>query len=67
MDLVQLGIYDVSGRLIRQIFDGALGPGAHDLPWGGCRDEGRRAPAGIYLARVSAPEGIRTWKFMLMR
>jgi flagellar hook assembly protein FlgD len=53
---VSLVVYDVSGRRVRTLVDGAaeLGAGAHTADWNGLDDGGRRVPAGLYFARLEA-------------
>lgn len=44
-----LRVYDVSGRLIRALYDGPLDPGSRSFAWDG-RDQGaRRVFAGTYF------------------
>ncbi len=52
---VSLVVYDVAGRRVRTLVDGAaLDAGAHTADWNGLDDGGRRVPAGLYFARLSA-------------
>lgn len=46
-----LGVYDISGRLVRTLQRGTLAAGPHRFEWNGRDDGGRRAPAGIYFVR----------------
>jgi len=50
----RLEITDVSGRIVRSV-DGTLGDG---FEWDGRDRGGRRVPAGIYLYRLTTPEGV---------
>ena len=52
---VQLVIYDVRGRLVRNLADGSRGVGTHVVDWDGRDRKGRNVPAGTYfsLLRVS--------------
>jgi hypothetical protein len=49
----EVAVYDVKGSLIRQIWNGHLVEGFHDLSWNGKTDRGEGAPSGVYLLRVS--------------
>ena len=50
---VMLRVYDLRGRLVRRLVDGETrGAGANAEPWNGRDDEGRAAPAGIYVVRL---------------
>lgn len=47
-------IFDARGRRTRRLFSGHLGPGSHRFHWDGRAGDGRPAPAGTYLAVVTA-------------
>jgi hypothetical protein len=49
-----VAIWDVGGRLVRKLYDGALEPGAHDFAWDRRDARGRTVPAGIYWIRARA-------------
>ncbi len=52
---VKLGIYDVSGRLVRTLRDGAPEEaGPHSAVWRGRDDDNRRLPSGVYFYRLEA-------------
>jgi hypothetical protein len=54
---VELGLYDVAGRLVRTLVGregGELGPGLHTVAWDGRDDGGRRVAGGVYFARLRA-------------
>jgi hypothetical protein len=65
--IVKLKVYDVSGRLVRTLVDGPLGPGLHQRVWDGRTDRGGRADAGVYFARLEAEAGIRSRKLIMLR
>src|SRR5262249_54430524 len=48
---VQLGVFDLHGRLVRELFSGSKGPGDYRQPWDGRDGGGVPAPAGVYFAR----------------
>lgn len=56
---VQLGMYDLHGRLVKELFSGTKAPGAYRLSWDGRDASGMRAPAGVYFARGTF-DGLRT-------
>jgi flagellar hook assembly protein FlgD len=58
-------IFGVDGRLIRTLADGEAGAGLHELFWDGCDDAGRRAGAGVYFCRLSAP-GVEESRRMIL-
>lgn len=54
---VTLEVFDVRGRLVRELKRGVMPAGDHELVWDGRTDGGRRASAGIYFVRYRG-EGI---------
>ncbi|MBU1071842.1 hypothetical protein KKG45_01195 [bacterium] len=54
---VSLIVYDLQGRLVRRLFEGALAAGTHARAWDGRGDDGRRVAGGPYLMRLYAPGG----------
>ncbi len=52
---VKLGIYDVTGRLVRNLADGReLEAGTHSMEWDGHDDGGALVAAGLYFCRLDA-------------
>ncbi len=51
---VMLGIYDVSGRLVRQLVDADLAANEYLATWDGLAESGETAAAGVYFYRLSA-------------
>lgn len=52
----RMDLFGLDGRLIRQT-SGAVEPGTRRIAWSLSDAEGTRVPAGIYLWRLSAPDG----------
>ncbi len=50
----RLEVFDVAGRLIATVFNGALPAGPGEFKWNGYDTTGRRARAGLYFYRLSA-------------
>lgn len=50
-------IYDVRGRLVRDLQPGRLGAGAHRIDWDGRDERGATVATGVYLVRVQAGGG----------
>ncbi|MBU1698678.1 MAG: T9SS type A sorting domain-containing protein [Candidatus Eisenbacteria bacterium] len=53
--VMDLSVYDISGRLIRTLIHGAVDPGEHQLNWDGRTNAGHAAGSGIYFLRMQAP------------
>ena len=64
---VAVAVHDVQGRLVRRLAAGAYGAGRHELVWDGRDDRGRAAGAGVYLVRLSAPQGEAVTRIVLIK
>jgi hypothetical protein len=49
---ISVDAFDVAGRRIRSLFDGALAPGSQTVRWNLADDSGSRVSAGVYFIRV---------------
>jgi VCBS repeat protein/flagellar hook capping protein FlgD len=58
---VSVGVYDLTGRRVATLAEGALSAGRHALAWDGRSVAGGPAPAGLYFVRAHWPgfEGTR--------
>ncbi len=67
--MVQMYIYDVTGRLVRKLIDERRYPGEHSVVWDGRNDSGGEVSSGVYFVRliVSDLELIKPRKIMLVR
>lgn len=59
---VSLAIYDVRGRELRKLLEGASEPGIRTLVWDGRDDTGAEVAAGIYFARCVAGQQVMVRK-----
>ncbi|MGH7726255.1 MAG: choice-of-anchor D domain-containing protein [Candidatus Eiseniibacteriota bacterium] len=57
-------IFDVAGRRVRMLVEGEHPAGRHPLVWQGEGDDGTRSAAGVYLLKLSTPEGVRVRRFV---
>ncbi len=65
---VRLAVYDVQGKLIRVLMEGAMPAGDHDAVWRGDDASGRRVASGVYLARLEMPgNASQTEKMVLLK
>lgn len=63
----EVNAYDVAGRLVRTLHQGALRAGAHALDWDGRDDEGRDVRSGIYFIRIRSGDTTISTKVFRMR
>ena len=64
---VDLGVYDVAGRLVRTLHTGPLAPGDHRFTWDGRDDRGGAVSSGIYLVRIHDGTAVTFKKVVLAR
>jgi hypothetical protein len=65
---VQLRIYDVSGRLVRELLRGETRPAGHgQVNWDGRNVAGSAAPAGVYFYKIQAGEFAATRRMTLIK
>ncbi|HRY83482.1 MAG TPA: T9SS type A sorting domain-containing protein [Candidatus Cloacimonadota bacterium] len=53
-EVAHISVYDLRGRKLKQIFEGQLPQGEHNLAWNGTNAAGKRLSPGIYLLRLSS-------------
>lgn len=66
-DAVHLRVYDVAGRLVRTLAEGARAAGTHRVSWDGRDVEGRAVAAGVYYYRLSAGMVELTRRMILLK
>ena len=64
---VSLNVFDATGRRVAALAGGSYPEGFHTVVWDGRRQDGSRAPAGIYFYRLVTPEGSRSQRLMVLR
>jgi hypothetical protein len=63
---VTLSIYDVSGRLVRTLVDGAMDKGENSSTWDGADNAGNRVGGGIFWMQMSTENGYTSSKKMVV-
>ena len=63
----KLTIHDVAGREIVRLADREFRAGPHRMTWSGVDERGQMAPAGIYFAKLTTPDGERVQRVVRMR
>jgi len=65
---VFLGVYDVSGKLVRTLVDDVRDPGRiHEARWNGKNDTGDGLPSGVYFLRITTDSLTATEKVVLLK
>ena len=67
MTFIELMIYDLSGRRVRQLERGRRMPGAYTVRWDGRDEAGRETGSGIYLYRLKTLQGTQVRKMVRVR
>ncbi len=61
----QVVIYDVIGRRVSTLHEGALGAGRHEFAWSRRDERGMRASAGVYFVRATSGGATRTRRLVV--
>ena len=64
---VEIRVFDLSGRLVRQLFNGHLPPGTHHLAWNGKSDRDQRLASSVYLLHIRAGNQVVKKPVVLLR
>ena len=64
---VELDVYDVQGRRIRQLLSRELAAGNYTIRWDGLLDDGTRAASGLYFSRLRIGSQQATGTMTLVR
>lgn len=64
---VRITVYDVAGRLVREIVNESLDAGIHAARWDGIDASGQRVASGVYFARLEAGNASQTRRIVLLR
>jgi len=65
--MLELAIYDLSGRRVRTLQSGQAEPGRHSASWDLRDESGAVARAGVYFARLSLGSEARSQKVVVVR
>lgn len=64
---VNISIYDVAGRLVRELVNGHRAAGRWSVQWNGDDDRGQRVASGVYFYRMRAGQFVDTKKMVLLK
>src|SRR5690606_16221769 len=59
---LSLAVYDVHGRLVKQLVDGTRSAGFHEISW-----DASGVASGTYFARLSTADATRTQRILLLK
>jgi flagellar hook assembly protein FlgD len=62
-----LSVFDVTGRRVATLVDGAMPAGEHVAEWDGRTIGGGHAGAGVYFTKLQTKNGFRTRKMVMIR
>lgn len=60
-------VYDLAGRLVRNLHSGVLAAGTHEVMWNGRGPDGRMSAAGIYFFRLKTETATDTQRMTLVK
>ena len=63
----RLGLYDISGRMVRELGNELMPAGSHSLVWDGCDGNGVLLPSGLYFCRLETSAGNMVRSVVLLR
>ncbi len=64
---VRLAIYDIKGRLAKELLKGYLPAGTHTATWSLLGNTGLTIPSGVYFCRLEAGGSVSTRRIVLVR
>ncbi len=64
---VSLAVYDLRGRLVKQLAEGTRPAGSYRAFWDGTDASGQQLASGIYFYRLIAGEHVQTRKMVLLK
>ena len=63
---IELGVYDLAGRLVRQLVHDRLPAGAHVTVWDGTDARGQRVPSGVYFSHLKVAGEVRSRRMVVV-
>jgi hypothetical protein len=65
--LVTINIYDLMGRIVKNLVNGQKNAGYNSIQWNATNDKGAPVSAGLYLCTIHAGEFRQTKKMVLLK
>lgn len=64
--LINVSVYDLTGRLVRTLVDGKQEPGLHRVVWDGRDEYGHNMPSGVYFCNLKVGTAINQTRRMVL-
>ena len=64
---VGIAVYDLNGRLVKELYPGLSTPGLYELSWDGLDQSGASLATGLYLISFKSGAELRTQKVLLLK
>lgn len=64
---VNLIVYDITGRKVRELLSGQVSARIHNVQWDGRDASGRAVSSGVYFARLTTGKDIAVRKMLMMK
>jgi hypothetical protein len=64
---VNIQVFDVTGRMVRELFHSTMQAGEHVVRWNGHSEAGSMAATGVYFVRLATSFGTLTQKLLLLK
>jgi hypothetical protein len=64
---VSVVIFDITGRMIKEIVNGKLKQNNHDIQWNGTNNYNEKVSAGVYLVNIQSDNYSNTEKLILLK
>lgn len=64
---IELTIFDVNGRQVRNLFNGQRDSGAYQVTWDGEDDHGSFVSTGLYLCKLRSGNTLKTMKMVYLK
>ena len=62
-----LAVYDVSGRLVKTLYEGVLDQGKHKATWDGRNNAGRAVSSGVYFCKLITKNNVAEAKMVILK
>jgi hypothetical protein len=66
-DNISLRVFDIAGRLVKELANGSYDMGEHSVIWDGTNSSGGKVSSGIYFYSISTPEKAVTKKMVFLK